>query len=136
MVENSSGHSRLSSVRPGLTSGSVVCMRALASSDAIGDDVSARRPSQIPMIPATTHQPATTGTISESPCVAAPASVTAASALAAPALSRTVIRRKSVNRTVSESIGDQQRQQLLHSLGAVDDDVGLLGDLAWAPRRT
>jgi len=45
----------------------VVWVRALASNEAIGGEVSARRPSQIPMIFATTHHPATTGTISESP---------------------------------------------------------------------
>ena len=46
----------------GLTSGSEDCVRALASSVAIGGEVSARRPSQIPISAAITHQPAATGT--------------------------------------------------------------------------
>ena len=83
----------------------MLCVRALASSDAIGGDVSARRPSHSPTSAASTHHPAATGITSESARVGGRGEVTAASALAAPALSSTVIRRKSVNRTSVVSVG-------------------------------
>ena len=100
-VEASSGHSRFSSVRPGLSSGSVGRVRALASSVAIGAEVFARRPSQPPASAAISHQPPATGTSRFSEVPAPPATVTAASAVAAPALRRTVVLRKSVKRTSS-----------------------------------
>src|SRR5580704_1751956 len=133
IVENSSGHRRLITVRAGLTSGSEVCVRALASSDAICDVVPARRPIQVPNAPATNHQPAETGTSRSSLVPAAAATVTAASALAAAALISTVVRRKSENRTpaarVPESVRGQDREEFGDALGPVDHDVGLLGDL-------
>ncbi len=98
MVETSSAQSRLSTIRPGCTSGNVVCVRALASKDAIGDDVSFRRPMITPSTVATTHQPAATGTSRLSPFPLAPATVTAASTVAAAALMRTVVRRNSAKR--------------------------------------
>ena len=55
-VRISSGHRRLSSVTPGCSSGSELCMRAAASSFAIGGVVSARRPIATPIPVATTHQ--------------------------------------------------------------------------------
>jgi hypothetical protein len=98
-VERRSGQSRFMSARPGLSSGSVGCVRALASSVAIGDDVPEWRPIHPPMRAAMSHQPMATGTrrLPKAPCPEA--TVTAASALAAPALSSTVVLRRSVKRT-------------------------------------
>ena len=59
-VEISSGQRRLIIVSPGRSSGSIVCIRASASSRAIGGEASLRRPSQAPMSVATAHQPAET----------------------------------------------------------------------------
>src|SRR6516164_6664163 len=115
-------------VRAGLTSGSEACVRAVASSDAIGGEVSARRPSQIPIKPAATHQPAENGTRRSSLLPVAPATVSAAKTVAAPALARTVVRRKSVNRTGWASVCGERREQLGHPGRAVDHDVGLIGD--------
>ena len=122
----SSGHRRFSTVRPGCTSGSEGCMRALASRLAIGGEVSARRPSQIPITAATTHQPAATGTTRSSPEPSAPpASVTAASAVAAAALISTVVFEEVGEPHRNVALGDQQLEQLAHALRSVDDDVGL-----------
>src|SRR5437588_3584178 len=101
-------------------------MRALASRLAIGGEVSARRPSQIPIPAAISHHPAATGTTSSSSEPIPPARVTAASALAAAALIKTVVFRKSAKRTYS----DQQLEQLAHSRCPLHDDVGLGGDPA------
>jgi hypothetical protein len=59
-VESSSGHSRLRTVSPARCSGSERSARAPASSRVIGGLASARRPSQTPISPALTHQPALT----------------------------------------------------------------------------
>ena len=59
-VQSSSGHRRLSSVVPGLSSGSVVCVRAPASRFAIGGEVAERAPMAMPIDVASTHQPAVT----------------------------------------------------------------------------
>jgi hypothetical protein len=98
IVEINSGQSRFTNVRPGWTSGNDDCVRALASTEAIGDEVSARRPSHAPATPAIAHQAAETGTSKSSEDPLAPATVTAASAVAAAALRRTVVLRKSVKR--------------------------------------
>src|ERR1700733_9845720 len=140
-VETSSGHNRLSIVRAGLPSGSEACVRALASSDAIGPDVPARLPSQMPIPAAATHQAAANGTSVSSPLFAPPATVTAASRVAQPALTRTVVRRKSAKRTPPSlsdpllrprpraSVGRQRREQLDHAVRSIDHEVGLGGDL-------
>src|SRR3954451_21613167 len=129
-VEMSSGHSRLSSVRPGLSSGSVVCERAPASSRAIGGDVSARRPSHNPMSAATIHQPTLTRISVPPGSCEMPITVIAASAVAAPALSSTVALRKSPNRTVAGGRSVQQRaQEVAHAVGALDHRVGALLEL-------
>ena len=57
-VMNSSDHRRLSSVTAGRSSGSIVCVRAVASRRAIGGEASARRPSQTPISTAPVHQTA------------------------------------------------------------------------------
>ena len=50
--------------------------------------------------------------------------------VAAAALIRTVVRRKSENRIAARaSIRHEHRQQLLHALGPVDDEIGLIDDL-------
>src|SRR5579884_1292816 len=125
-VESSSGHRRLSTVRPGLISGRVGRIRALDRRFAIGGEVSPRRPSQTPITAAIAHQPAPSGTTRPSPLSAAPATVTAASALAAAALIRTVVRRKSEKRTL---LRDQGREQVADAVGPLDGDVSLLHDL-------
>ena len=61
-VDSSSGHRRLTSSSPGRCSGSSVVDFASASSRAIGGFVSARRPSQAPIIAAASHQPAMNST--------------------------------------------------------------------------
>ena len=86
-------------MRPGCCSGSVVCVRAVASRRAIGGVVSARRPSQTPITAATAHQPTLTSTAVGSKSREAEIRVSTASKVAAPALSRTVTLRKSTNRT-------------------------------------
>src|SRR5207248_495435 len=122
-----SGHSRLTIVRAGLTWGSEACVRALASNEPIGGEVSARRPCQIPNSAANTHHAAAKGTIRSLLLPAAPATVSAASTVAAPALARTVVRRKSVNRTTL--IRGQRCEQLGHSGRPLDHQVRLVGDL-------
>ena len=99
-VENSSGQSRLSSVSPGRSSGSDICIRASASSRAIGGEAALRRPSHAadqrgdePPADRDLHQRARR----RSPRTRA--TVSAASSVAEPALSRTVALRKSTNRT-------------------------------------
>src|SRR5258708_29873470 len=128
MVEKSSGQSRLSSVRLGLTSGRDACDRAPASSVAICGALAARRPSQPPMNAATTHHVAATDTSVSSELPDAPNTATAASALAEAALISTVARRRSVNRTAS-AVGRERRQQVSHPIGSVHDDVRLLEQL-------
>src|SRR5215207_5070024 len=131
MVDSSSGHRRLTIVVPGASSGSVVCERAPASSRAIGGEVSARRPSAMPIVVASSHQPAATYTSTPSSSRAMPITVTVASSVAAPALSRTVALRKSPNRTAARS-GEQRLQELADAVGALDHRVGLVGELGRA----
>src|SRR4051794_21821423 len=130
-VEMSSGHSRLSSVRPGCSSGRVVCERAPASSRAIGGEVSARRPSHRPISAAASHQPRLTPIRIPSGSWEMPITVIAASAVAAPALSSTVALRKSPNRTVGASV-EQRSEEVAHAVGARDHRVGALLELGRA----
>ena len=103
-------------------------MRALASSEAIGGEVSARRPSDNPTSTATTHHPAATGTTRSSPePLATPASVTAARTRGGGGAHQRGRSRKSEKRT-KRSLGDQAGEQLAHAFRSVDDDVGLRGD--------
>ena len=62
------------------------------------------------------------------PWSAAASTVTAASAVAAPALSRTVVLRKSTNRTVQRRL-QQRLEQFPHAARAVDRQVGLAREL-------
>ena len=113
-------------MRPGLTSGSVFGVRALASSDAIGGEVSARRPSHEP--DQRGEHPPAGGERDEQRVVvsAAAASVIAASAVAAPALIITVASQEvgEAHAALSRAT-EQDASSAAHALGAVDDDVGL-----------
>ena len=60
IVESSSGQSRLSSVMPGRSSGSAICIRASARTRAIGGEAALRRPSHAPISAAAIHQPIAT----------------------------------------------------------------------------
>ena len=95
------------------------------SSRAIGGVVCARLPSRSPMTAAISHQPTAIGTSSLLELPAPASTVTAASAVAAAALSRTVVLRKSTNRTVLE----QRLEQPAHARGPVDREVGLACEL-------
>src|SRR5215212_5933391 len=120
-VENSKGQSRLISVTPGRSSGSDICIRASASSRAIGGEAALRRPIHAPSSAATAHQPTATSISDPVGSPDAFATVSAASSVAEPALSSTVALRKSTNRT---GRSDQQRaQQLAHAVRAVDHHV-------------
>src|SRR6516165_7587210 len=121
-VNSNSGHRRLRRVAPGWCSGRVALAFALASRRAIGGLVSARRPRRRPMTAAISHQPTaiTTRLFSEFP--AAASTVTVASAVAAAALSRTVVLRKSTNRT---RLLQKRSEQFAHAGRAVDREVGL-----------
>ena len=96
--------------------------------------VSARRPSHRPISAATTHQPTADGITSASSRSAAASQRHRRQRVAAPALSRTVVRRKSANRTSSSATSARSSSRT--PLGAVDDDVGLLGELRAGPRRS
>src|SRR5215208_6637057 len=122
-VEISSGQSRLSSVRPGWSSGSVVWNFASASSRAIGGEAWLRRPTHAPARAATSHQPIAISDVVLSPSWDVPTSVSAASSVADPALSITVALRKSTKRT--EASGDERPQELAHAVGPLDHHVGL-----------
>ena len=122
-VANSSGHSRLSSVRPGRSSGSVVCERAVGSS---------RRDRRRGLGAAAEPDPdqhgaappdaLNTTSVGRTPA-RAPMTVSAASSVAAPALSRTAALRKSPNRTAQSS---SAWSMSAHAVRAVDHHVGLL----------
>src|SRR5271167_513990 len=127
-VNTNSGQSRLTRIALGWCSGRVVLALAFASRRAIGGLVSARLPKRRPITAAITHQPSATGTTCFSPCSAAASTVTAASAVAAPALSRTVVLRKSTNRTVQRRL-EKRLEQFPHAARAVDRQIGLTREL-------
>src|SRR5689334_19191563 len=126
-VSSSSGHRRLTTVKPGRCSGIIVAALASASSLVIGGLVAARRPSHRPKAAASTHQPAMPSTRPASSMFVAPATQTTASRDAAAPLSRTVTRRKSTNRIRGSA--EQRLQELAHAARAVDEDVGAGLDL-------
>ncbi len=97
-METSSGHIRLSRSVLGRCSGSEFVDFAAASSRAIGEFVSARRPSHMPIIAAATHQPMTKVASTESSSELALRTVIVASTVADPPQSRTAARRKSTKR--------------------------------------
>ena len=122
-------------MRPGLTSGSIVCVRALASSDAIGGEVSARRPSQMPDDPGD-HPPARDDRHDERVAVACQRSERHGRKRGGGARAEQHRRPQELGEphlsgstVASTYVCDQQREQLLHPGGPVDDHVGLLGDL-------
>ena len=91
------GHSRRNAIRPGLSGGRLVAVRAPASTlaDRLGG---ALRATEVePAIAAATHQPAATASASASASRLATTTLTAPSAVATPATSRTVIRSRSPN---------------------------------------
>src|SRR5579885_3300582 len=90
IVQMSRGHSRLSRVRAGLTSGSEGWVRAPARSEAIGPEAPARRPDHTPRAAAITHHAAAKAKTRSAPRLAAPATVTAARTVADAAVRRTV----------------------------------------------
>jgi hypothetical protein len=98
-VSANSGHRRFSSIVPGRCSGSDDVVRASASRRAIGAFVSWRRPIHAPSAPATSHQPAAKNSGPSSPAFAALSTAIAPSTVADAAQTRTVVFRKSTNRT-------------------------------------
>src|SRR3954470_7606355 len=128
IVGTSSGHSRLRSMRPAATSGSVDAVRAEASRRAIGGLASLRRPRAMPKRAAARHHAAAPSTSRLRPSLTAPATVTAARTVAPAAEMNTVAFRKSVKRTVPSSPAEQRFEQRPDPVGALDGDVRVGGD--------
>src|SRR3954447_26641386 len=129
-VHTTSGQSRLSTTAPGRCSGIIVAAFASASRRPMAGATAARRPTNAPMSAATPHHAAVTmSTFSSSVRVAARA-VTAASVVAAPALRYTVVLSRSVKRIWPGPLGGERLEQAPHAGSAVDQHVGLGGDVA------
>src|SRR5262249_3024413 len=113
-VNSRSGHRRLGGRAPGGGSGGGGRALALSRGRAIGGLVSARRPRRRPITAAISHQPTAIATSPFSEFPAAASTVTVASAVAAAALSRTVVLRKSTNRT---RLLQERSEQFAHAGG-------------------